>query len=63
MKMAKESDGNSNDQHASPELTEKDLYLKLMELVARRDLTRKQLREVLDFVDKISSGRDTGAGR
>lgn len=55
-KMVKEP----NDKSIPEDATEKDLFLRLMELVAKRDLTTKQLHQVIDFVEKISSKSDSG---
>jgi hypothetical protein len=57
-KMVKEPNGDKNDKDELKNANEKDLYLKLMELMAKRDLSSKQLRRVIDFVEKISSEPD-----
>jgi len=54
-KMVKEP----NDKSIPEDATDKDLFLRLMELVAKRDLTTKQLHQVIDFVEKISSESDS----
>lgn len=58
-KMVKESNDKQNDKEDLKNATEKDLYLKLMELMAKRDLSTKQLRRVIDFVERISSEPDS----
>jgi hypothetical protein len=58
-KMVKESNDKQNDKDDLKDATEKDLYLKLMELMAKRDLSTKQLRRVIDFVERISSEPDS----
>ena len=58
-KMVKEPNGDQNDKDDLKNATEKDLYLKLMELMAKRDLSSKQLRRVIDFVERISSEPDS----
>lgn len=57
--MVKEPNGKQNDKEDLKNATEKDLYLKLMELMANRDLSPKQLRRVIDFVEKIPSEPDS----
>ena len=57
--MVKEPNGDKNDKEDLKNATEKDLYLKLMELMAKRDLSSKQLHRVIDFVERISSEPDS----
>ncbi len=58
-KMVKEPNDKQSDKEDLKNATEKDLYLKLMELMAKRDLLTKQLRWVIDFVERISSEPDS----
>jgi tetratricopeptide (TPR) repeat protein len=54
-KMVKEPNGDE----IPPDADEKDLYLRIMELIAQKDLSVSELRQVIDFVEKLSK---TGKG-
>jgi hypothetical protein len=41
------------DDEIPPDADEGDLYLRLMELIAQKDLTTWELRQVIDFVEKL----------
>ena len=48
----------NGDESLPPDASEKDLYLRLMELVAQKDLSISELRRVIAFVENISSEPD-----
>jgi hypothetical protein len=50
-----------NDRLAPERATEKDLYLRLISLIAKKDLPSKQLCEIIEFVEKLPSRADCDA--
>lgn len=55
-KMGKKSDNNQT--NADEEMTEKEMFLRVIELTSQQDLTEKKLRKILEAVKKIVSEPD-----
>ena len=51
-KMVKEPNGNNNDAEDSEQTTEQDLVLQIMELVAKKKFSKKQLLEIRNQLEK-----------
>lgn len=54
-KMVKEPNGENGDESNIDEMSDKDILFEIMNLTSEDDITREQLKEILDAVRKITS--------
>jgi hypothetical protein len=53
-KMDKEPDGNGNDEKSLQDMTEKDIFLRAMELFSNTKIPQSKRRRMLEAIEKIA---------